>query len=478
MDSFERLGVWWLPDEPDRDVAGVLRWSREEGVRLDLVGRLQEPETSNLFGREGLPHYSIVHGMLKDKVQRSMDRAVTLLGCQVMRDSGETSLPSEDVRATIALLDHYFTTTEPRFDHLKLRFDYLWDWAGISGFEHREVDADFTRWSMSWQLPDYLSASGIDNETITLGLGRKENLSIKPIRGLEEFAEIVVEVAEPLTIDELGDQYLRPIQNLLTLGVDYPVQVTSVRLSSPDVLAVTMDGTVRGRDYVHMLRQPGPHTVAPRRYQPYAHDMLFTLDDYESGWPQLIPTWLQLQDKLELAGDVFFGTRYAPASYLETRFLSIAQAVEGYHRRCFSNEDIPAEEHSRRLEEVLSAILEQHLEWAGSKLKYANEPSYARRIKELIKTTDPLLRQLLGKTSRFARAAVQSRNFYTHLKQESEDAVARGEDLFWLTEKLSWLLRVRLLLDLGFTHKHCAELLERNRAFRWAVAARPDTKNS
>ena len=38
MDKFEYEGIWWLPDKPEKQVSGTLRFTPNEGVILDLIG--------------------------------------------------------------------------------------------------------------------------------------------------------------------------------------------------------------------------------------------------------------------------------------------------------------------------------------------------------------------------------------------------------------------------------------------------------
>jgi hypothetical protein len=50
MDEFEYLGIWWLPSHTDRHVAGSLTFTRTQGLRLNLIGSLDDPvSTLNEF---------------------------------------------------------------------------------------------------------------------------------------------------------------------------------------------------------------------------------------------------------------------------------------------------------------------------------------------------------------------------------------------------------------------------------------------
>ncbi|WP_396121563.1 hypothetical protein [Brevibacterium sp. p3-SID960] len=40
----EWAGLWWLPDTPDDQVPGVLRYVADGGLSLSLIGRVRGPD--------------------------------------------------------------------------------------------------------------------------------------------------------------------------------------------------------------------------------------------------------------------------------------------------------------------------------------------------------------------------------------------------------------------------------------------------
>ena len=38
MNKFEYEGIWWLPDKPEKQVSGTLRFTPNEGAILKLIG--------------------------------------------------------------------------------------------------------------------------------------------------------------------------------------------------------------------------------------------------------------------------------------------------------------------------------------------------------------------------------------------------------------------------------------------------------
>jgi hypothetical protein len=62
----------------------------------------------------------------------------------------------------------------------------------------------------------------------------------------------------------------------------------------------------------------------------------------------------------------------------------------------------------------------------------------------------------------FIKQTKDSRNYYTHLDESMEKKALKGEDLFYLTEKLKLVLVCALLKESGFSIDLIEELLLRN----------------
>ena len=70
MKPFESVGIWFLPEAPDRKVAGTLSFSQDEPLELKLSGVFSEE-----WGRL-TPHYKLIRGVIN---QSPYGKYVTLL---------------------------------------------------------------------------------------------------------------------------------------------------------------------------------------------------------------------------------------------------------------------------------------------------------------------------------------------------------------------------------------------------------------
>lgn len=75
----EWTGHWWVPAEPDRKVAGVLRYDPDEGLRLSLIGGfedriLREFGDGGIAVMEGTRSWPVIWGVAEN-------RLITLFDC-------------------------------------------------------------------------------------------------------------------------------------------------------------------------------------------------------------------------------------------------------------------------------------------------------------------------------------------------------------------------------------------------------------
>lgn len=78
-EAVEWAGLWWLPDDPDKQVPGILRYDGEGSPSVALIGAFEDRITSNPASgvtvcHEGTRTWAVIHGVAEQ-------REVTLLGC-------------------------------------------------------------------------------------------------------------------------------------------------------------------------------------------------------------------------------------------------------------------------------------------------------------------------------------------------------------------------------------------------------------
>ncbi len=163
--------------------------------------------------------------------------------------------------------------------------------------------------------------------------------------------------------------------------------------------------------------------------------------------------------------------------YVDSRFLNLVQALESYHRRRMKNEVLPRIDHRKRVRTILRNVEPDHRPWLKEHLQYSNEPRLRNRLLDLLGRARDVMAPLIGNNEgAFAKTVTDTRNFLIHYDQHLKSQSLGGEDLFFVTEKLSILLQSCLLLELGLSAEKCLKLFQRNEDYQWATS-RPWTLN-
>ena len=114
-EAVEWAGLWWLPDDPDKQVPGILRYDGEGSLSLSLIGAFEDRIISNpapgvTVYHEGTRTWDVIHGVAEQC-------EVTLLGCVPTRGKRTMfarvkSPETQTVTATIAIIGAHVSGEE------------------------------------------------------------------------------------------------------------------------------------------------------------------------------------------------------------------------------------------------------------------------------------------------------------------------------------------------------------------------------
>ncbi len=156
---------------------------------------------------------------------------------------------------------------------------------------------------------------------------------------------------------------------------------------------------------------------------------------------------------------------------MEFQFLSLIMALEVYHRRLIGNEDISTEEHEERVKQILNNTPDKYREWLKEKLKYSNEPSLRKRIKEIYDMLKNIgyVTDLIPKKKDFVDDVVNTRNYFVHYDQSLKNKALKGTKLYRLIQKLKVLVEICLLKEIGFLDTGIDNIYRQNRKYKWLI---------
>jgi len=242
---------------------------------------------------------------------------------------------------------------------------------------------------------------------------------------------------------------IRLLSNFLSFGIGSPVFSLSVE-GRTDQLTMKVGDVVRHIDIpIFFILQDTPqkykHIHWSRMFFAYGH----VVSDFET----MIKKWFEKSELLDPVYDLYFGTLYNSSMYVQHEFLSLAQAIETYHRRVYGGKYLDAEPYEpvrqSLVEGIPGDIDSDFRESLKSKIKYGNEFSLRKRLKEILDDHSVLAESLIGNSGMFIEDVTNTRNYLTHYTEELNPKAKKGCALYVLGQKLKFLIEICLLSELG-----------------------------
>jgi hypothetical protein len=442
--EFERQGVWWLPDNPERKLVGTLTYSPRDGGELELVGGFAGLQELVSDGWVTAP--SVILGEEQD------GKKITLLHCvQKAWAMGGGYATCSFSAQVVCLGAHYATRQEMAFDGLSVHYSHLNEWAAQSFFDF-EGEGDLRR--VTHSKPKQVMAVIDDESVVSIRSSFSQRWDYSPPRAvtIEYDANVGLELADRATFGEYT-RLIQIVQVFLALAVGEPVHPLYMTSTQPVQLA---DGRTAHLPVQIWARSP---RIADTERAVSRDKMLFTLPDIADRFAPILNKWFENAELLEPVYNLYLGALSAPRMSEEPRFLSLTQAVESFHRRRYGGAYLSRDEYTplyeRLVESIPQSVAEPHRSALKSRLFYGNEFSLLRRVEETIDSHQQFLGPIVKDRDSFAYQVKQTRNYLTHYDEEikNEGGVAEGADLFDLGQQLASVLEVCLLADLGFSEE-------------------------
>jgi len=444
-------GVFWLPEHPDQAIAGHLQFSVGK-IRLELHGAF--PGFEGVLGT-AYPLVLGVHGSQYLTLYRAYSS-----GAQI------GALLEQHLSIGVVFIGAHFTEKELSFAELKFNTDHLADWAAHSGIVHTNPPPKDLRWQVGFGHPEVIVADLGDRGVVKIfyeGSMRIQRGSVE----LSESPRIIGTTPKPVGHRQLLSDFLFPLRDLLTFATMSPAYLEEVVLNSPHATFTLPTGAEHQLDIElrHTLLQPEDRDRVIDRLNP--NRMLFTLADWPRDFSSLIRIWLDIRSRHETSMNLLMGLSYAPPRWEATRVLTLAQALEAYHRTAFAQSPVTTaaiERKDRVLGAAKAVLSRSDWDWLTSKLQHAEEPSLRKRLHECAKRVGAIIDPIVPDLEVFSDGLSKVRHAYSHFGAgESGGEEARGDHV--LARRAYWVLVTNYLLDLGFTEEQARSLIARNQVF-------------
>lgn len=455
FDSFEKKGVWWLPDYPDNKFPGILNYDAGN-IKLELFGSLRPPERQ-AYNDSSLFTPSLIMGLC-DSQYYSLYRTV--------EKSRSLPVPGSQPRSTFNARFLFkglgFEAPEDlTFLSASINFSDLENWL------HQEAifTKTFKRRSKRVEQKEYRHPKPFRVSIPTLNATIRSETVLTGQSSLytnrwEHHAFLRIEPKEAQSFDWFF-KVQSDLRNLITFFAGRPSFTRSFTVySEPEEIAgrtIKPDAQVYFGQAADRLDEDN-----------YFWDMLILYPHIQDRIHRILKAWFRNAERLRTVFDLFFGTFYNKNLYLRFQFLSLMQALESYDRIVNDSSYVSDKEYEKIKQALTNAFpsgMDHDLKASlKSRIKYGNEHSLRKRLKKLFADLQPdTVKLVADDSSRFVGTIVDSRNYFTHLSEELESsAILEGSELFYTTHRLRIFLTILLLRELEIDEPSIVSVIQNN----------------
>lgn len=339
------------------------------------------------------------------------------------------------------IFKNYSYETELSFNNIIIKFNNLEEWIGNESFEYdtknhcKIIKSKFNEISFKQNdnTINFLLGYGENFDRNSYSVANKYSIQIK-YQEQQEFKNI------------LNDINL--IKKFLTFAMYSPTEIKSIKCD--------ISKTEEEINYTNVYSKYFNKNVDEIIY----YDVLINFNDIKNK-PDIIEKWFEVYKKYNPLFDIYF-TNFSTDSTLEYEFLSYTQALESYMRKNekFKDYYMDFEEYETIKNELNNYIKdlgmnEDHENSWESRIKYGNEVSLRKRLKDLLAYLNDyeIIKTIAGeKPKKFIDEVTDNRNYYTHY-DENSDFKKDINKLFILNFKIKLLIELCILKELGFDDK-------------------------
>lgn len=421
-EPLEIKGHWWLPSQPDRKVFGKLTVYDGGGGELEIEGDLsfdEEAEGNTILGKttDGRP-ITIGHPV------HFMPQIPTTYA----------RFPVGEVLVGA----HLSSLNEAGVKKVAFSIDGIDKWMGRS-LSIRERAAE-GKVEISFGPASQIEAQL--NDRVKLTLSTVQDF----FRPSDLQASVVLGMSLTLTFDQAESlksirELLQRIRGFFCFAANQIVEILHLRLHFEDSSVSNAEANRHNGPCSYYYQGP----LRSRRPADLSwHRCLFNFSMVSGDFSDLMVRWLNADRKLDDCIQLYLRSITDEVRSSDERFLLLAKAAETFHRSKFGGAEMDADRFEEIRRHLIDACPEDSKVWLSEKLEFANEPTFAKRLRELMGTF-PRHFPPSAKRKRLISTIVQSRNYRTHFHKRPSIEVADPEALSRATRALDALVALSLL---------------------------------
>jgi ApeA N-terminal domain 1 len=438
MDSFEHAGFWWNPLTPDTKWPGTLRYSPTDGSVLTLI--LPPPKRFAFFNDE-FPEYKVLVGETKT------GQPITLFRCFYRN--------RDEIFANAAIVGFHAESDDPLISTAAVVVQHIGDWwgRGSINFDH---SIELPSFNAQYTKPDDVILSDTPNMRVHIGSGLSFSSSSMKASLAEEI-RIEFNATEPQPLSVFQKQ-IHACKDLLSVACLRVCEVEALRLRHPG-------GEFGSYHAIPIFTDPSDQSVSWPNF-------LLRFQDIRDRAKDVFSTWLACAEQLLVVRSLYLSAAYGEMPFVQIRLLSLVQAAEAYHRRCYTDRYMGLEEYASKVIKPMQGSIPKDVDPSlqvslHNRLKYGNEYSFVKRMNVLREEHEPALACVVPNPARWIERVVEQRHALTHHAVTDESRVSiDSEELLRCNFVLRVLLEQCFLKSAGLSDEERHTLSARCQTYR------------
>lgn len=422
-------GYWYLPENKEKKIAGILTIKTHNLYVLELIGGFEESIEEILE----FENKEVIFGEAYDSNNKI--RKISLINCQSFRPNVNLSAnyPLTSYKCSV-IIDgiHIDSLDSNNFIELKANLSSLFLWKKsniIKQTIHFSEDSIDTKQINNLDI----RINSNDNWEIPVEIGKStkiilcSNANFKSKRYNKEF---IINQNTEIKIKNEYSTSLNYLYNKLYLFKQFLSFATLNQVCVNQLIAYSKENyqEINNQKILNPIKiYLANEDFCEKDFVINKTNFLFYFSDIKEEYDEIIKKWFEVSDEIAPIRQHLINSINSTNEFTSISFLIVAQALEGFHRRFVDNSD------NKDLRERLNELINKFSNI--DKVKIISEIEVDQTVK--------------------------SRHYYSHFFQKGKN-VLEGIELYYLTSKLKKLLICCVLDLIGFEYKKINYLLNKD----------------
>lgn len=443
----EFSGDWHLPfadGSACSKVQGNFKWADRKG-QLQLFGTFI-PTKSGPLTAAGPTQHPVIHG------ETTSSKHVTMLDTLSVGTNitnAEAGFKARDSYESRQCIIGAHVTADTVYRKLTYRIPGLFIWLGAKG-----ASISFTN-----ELPHYFTYSFDANNrellnfseanlAVELGIKRELPMALGATLKIQSYGYLSIIPNFPQTLEWMINEAAKVVAMLSTIA-GAPMFPDAISAFLPDGSEVGMLIALNSRSNCEFT---------------HPHEFFVSRDAIGLDLQKITTKWLAAYDKLMLPTQLALSVFSSNNLWLHVEFISLMQALEGLHRASLPGKYLSDGDYLE-IVKVLNAAIpssfdDNFRESLKSRIRYGNEYSLRKRLKEMVDPLPTSIKLLILQGQIVPGQWVDTRNYYTHWDESARASALDGAAMHHACVRMKLLLRVLILFEIGVSEELLVSALQ------------------